>query len=131
MVFAPSAVNDFNPATAWRCAAPAAGQAGGTLTFTLAGDTHLTSVGLIGGYVKVDTLTGIDRYTQNYRVRQVRWTFSDGTTVTQDLQDVRTMQMIPVDVAASSVTMQILSTYAPTQNAREFVPVAEVQLLGD
>ncbi len=74
---------------------------GQRLTFTFDATTHLTSVGLIGGYVKVDPLTGVDRFPQNHRVRQVRWTFSDGSTVTQDLADSRDLQSIPVDVTTT------------------------------
>ena len=128
IVFSPSNVLDRNPASAWRCAAPATGE---TLTVTLSGDTHLTSVGMIGGYDKIDPLTGIDRWPQNHRARQVRWTFSDGTTVTQDLADSRGMQSITVDVTTSSVTIEILSTYpASGEDPKQMVVVAEVQLIG-
>jgi hypothetical protein len=128
IVFAPGNVLDNNPATAWRCAASDANK---SLTFTFDGPTHLTSVGLIGGYVKVDPLTGVDRFPQNHRVRQVRWTFDDGTTVTQDLADSRDMQSIDVDVTTSRATLQILSTYPPGgEGPRDMVPVAEVQFVG-
>lgn len=128
IVFAPSNVIDRNPATAWRCPLPAAAE---TLTLTLDGETRLTSVGMIGGYVKVDPLTEVDRFVQNHRVRQVRWTFSDGTSVTQDLADSRDMQSIPVDVLTTTVTIEILSTYPSSgPDARDNVAVAEVQLLG-
>jgi LysM repeat protein len=126
--FVPGNVLDNNPATAWRCDAPAIGE---TLTFTFDGETHLTSVGLIGGYVKVDSLTGVDRFPQNYRVRQVRWTFSDGTSLTQDLADSRDMQTTPVDVTTTTATLEILATYPPgdVELPREFVPIAEVQFI--
>jgi LysM repeat protein len=128
IVFAPGNVLDHNPATAWRCEASAADK---SLTFTFDGPTHLTSVGLIGGYVKVDPLTGVDRFIQNHRVRQVRWTFDDGTVVTQDLADSRDMQSIDVDVTASGVTLTITATYPPGgELPREMVPVAEVQFVG-
>jgi LysM repeat protein len=128
IVFAPGNVLDRNPATAWRCEGADADK---SLTFTFDGPTRLTSVGLIGGYVKVDPLTGVDRFPQNHRVRQVRWTFDDGTTVTQDLADSRDMQSIDVDVTTSSATMQILSTYPPGgELPRDMVPVAEVQFIG-
>jgi LysM repeat protein len=126
IVFSPGNVLDHNPATAWRCPAPATGQ---TLSFSFDGPTHLTSVGLIGGYVKVDPLTGVDRFPQNHRVRQVRWTFSDGTTVTQDLSDSRSMQSINVDVTTTNATLEILATYPPgdVEDAKQMVPIAEVQ----
>jgi LysM repeat protein len=125
IVFSPGNVLDRNPATAWRCEASVADQ---SLSFTFDQPTHLTSVGLIGGYVKVDPLTGVDRFTQNHRVRQVVWTFDDGTSVTQNLADSRDLQSIDVDVTASSVRLQIVDTYPPGGEApREMVPVAEVQ----
>src|SRR5262245_20248956 len=127
VAFGPDNVFDHNPATAWRCEASAPNK---SLTFTLNGPTHLTSLGLIGGYVKVDPLTGVDRFIQNHRVRQVRWTFDDGTTVTQNLADSRDMQSIDVDVTTSSVTLTITDTYPPGgELPRDMVPVAEVQLV--
>ena len=127
-MFSPGNVLDRNPATAWRCEASASTQ---SLTFTFDQATHLTSVGLIGGYVKVDPLTGVDRFVQNHRVRQVTWTFDNTTTVTQDLADSRSMQTIPVDVTATTVTMEITATYPPGGEApRDMVPVAEVQFIG-
>jgi LysM repeat protein len=127
IVFAPGNVFDTNPATAWRCDA---GEPQ-SLSFAFDGPTHLTSVGLIGGYVKVDPLTGVDRFPQNHRVRQVRWTFSDGSTVTQDLADSRSMQSINVDVTTTSATLEILATYPPGgPDPRNAVPVAEVQFVG-
>lgn len=128
IVFSPSNVLDHNPATAWRCPVPVSGQ---SLTLTLTGETQLTSVGMIGGYVKVDPLTGIDRFEQNHRVRRVVWTFSDGTSVTQDLADSREMQTLSVDVVTTTVTIEILSTYPPSgEDPKDNVVVAEVQLVG-
>jgi LysM repeat protein len=128
IVFAPGNVLDNDPATAWRCETSEADK---SLTFTFAEPTRLTSVGLIGGYVKVDPLTGVDRFPQNHRVRQVRWTFSDGSTVTQDLADSREMQTMPVDVTTTGVKMEILATYPPgdVELPRDMVPVAEVQFV--
>ncbi len=128
IVFSPSNVLDHNPGTAWRCPAPATGE---TLTVTLSGPTLLTSVGMIGGYAKVDPLTGIDRFNQNQRASQVIWRFSDGTSVTQDLADSRDMQTISVNVTTEWVTVEILSTYpASGPDPKNNVVVAEVQLLG-
>jgi LysM repeat protein len=128
IVFSPGNVLDRNPATAWRCEASDSPK---SLAFTFDQPTHLTSVGLIGGYVKVDPLTGVDRFPQNHRVRQVRWTFDNTTTVTQDLADSRSMQTLPVDITATTVTMEIIATYPPGGEApREMVPVAEVQFIG-
>jgi len=128
IVFAPSNVLDRNPGTAWRCPSQPAGQ---TLTVTLSGATHLTSVGMIGGYAKIDPTTQFDRFTQNHRARQVIWRFSDGTSVTQDLADSRDMQSIPVDVTTEWVSVEIVSTYPPSgPDPKNNIVVAEVQLIG-
>ena len=61
-------------------------------------------------------------------MRQVRWTFDDGTAVTQDLSDSRNLQTLPVDITSTSVKMEILATYPPSgEGPRDMVPVAEVQ----
>lgn len=126
ITFSPGNVLDGNLSTAWRCAA-ATGQ---TITFNLGTSTRLTSVGLVGGYVKVDPTTGVDRFEQNRRVRQVSWVFDGGVTVTQDLADSRDLQSIAVDVNTSTVTLQILDTYpAGGEAPRDFIPVADVQLV--
>jgi Putative peptidoglycan binding domain len=126
IVFSPGNVLDDDPATVWRCEASVDDM---TLRLTFDAPTRLTSVGLIGGYVKVDPLTGVDRFTQNHRVRQVRWTFSDGTSVVQDLDDSRNVQSIGVNVTTTIVTMEILATYPPGGDSpRDMVPVAEVML---
>lgn len=118
---------DRDLGTAWRCEA-------GTpqnITFEFGGERHITSVGLVNGYAKVDGLTTVDRYLQNHRISQVRWTFSDGTVVTQDLEDNnRGMQSIDVDVTATSVELEVLATYPPDSDyPRDMVPISEAQLI--
>lgn len=128
IVFAPSNVQDHNPGTGWRCETPANGQ---TLTLTLAAPTRLTEVGIIGGYVKVDPLTLVDRFPQNHRVRGVRVTFSDGSSVEQELDDSRSMQPIAVDVTTTSVEIAILSTYPSSgPDPKQTFVVGEVSLIG-
>jgi len=124
IVFHPQNVLDGDPSTVWRCAAPATGE---TLTVTLDSATTLTSVGMIGGYSKIDPLTGVDRWPQNHRVRRVQWTFSDGTTVEQELADSPEMQSIEVDVTTTSVTIEIQATYAATgTDPKQTVAIAEL-----
>jgi len=127
--FAPGNLFDRNPATAWRCDNQTTGS---TVTFSFDGPTHLTSVGLINGYVKVDALTGRDRYLQNHRIRQVNWVFTTDAgdvTVTQDFADGnRGMQLQNVDVTATAVRLEITATYPPTgEDTRNSAPIAEVQ----
>lgn len=130
--FAAGNVFDHNATTAWRC--PSGGPL--ELTFTFAGPVHLTSVGLINGYAKLDPVLGTDRYPQNHRVQSVTWTFSDGTntsTVTQDFADGnREMQTMSVDATVTTVTLTVDSTYPPPAghpDPRAELAIAEVQLV--
>jgi hypothetical protein len=120
-----SNVQDGDPSTAWRTQGDGTGQ---SLQFTLPASTHLTQVGLIPGYDKIDNCTAADRFAQMRRVTGVRWTFADGSTVDQKLTGDRTMQLMPINVVTTTVTMEILGTTPPGE--LDFTPVSEVQLIG-
>jgi hypothetical protein len=119
-------VTDGDPQTAWRAAGNGRGV---TLTLTLPSPVHLTRVGLIPGYAKVDPSNGVDRFPENRRVREVRWRFDGGTTVDQRFGDTPTMQDTAVDTTTSSVTIEILSTRPGTPD-HDYVPISEVSLVG-
>ena len=82
--YSPELLTDGDPGTAWRCAGPGRGE---RVEFTLARGARVAQLGLLNGYAKVDPVTGDNRYGEYRRVRQVRWTFDDGSTVIQDLRD--------------------------------------------
>ncbi len=109
VTYPPANVYDQDPTTAWRCDGSAAGE---TLTITLAGKTPIGQVGVIPGYAKTDPSSGADRYAQNNRVTELRWTFSDGYSVVQRLDgsaDNRRLQKMRIPVhRAVSVTLKIL-----------------------
>jgi hypothetical protein len=119
-------VVDGDPQTAWRVPGDGRGE---TITLTLPGSAHLTQVGLIPGYAKVDSSNGIDRFSQNRRVREVRWRFDDGTTVEQRFSDSPTLQRAAVDATTSSVTIEILSS-RPGDPDHNYLPISEVSLVG-
>jgi len=125
--FSPANLFDRDTGTAWRCAPAAELQ----LTLRFDAPTHLTSVGLINGYAKVDPETEIDRYIQNHRVRTATWTFADGSSVTQEFEDNnRSMQSMPVDVTTDAVTLTITAHYPNGgPGPRDFVAVAELELI--
>jgi hypothetical protein len=120
-------ITDGDPQTAWRAAGDGRGV---TLTLTLPSPVHLTRVGLIPGYAKVDPSNGVDRFPENRRVREVRWRFDDGTTFDQRFGDSPTMQDTAVDTTTSSVTIEILSTRPGTPD-HDYVPISEVSLVGN
>ena len=121
----PVNVQDGNPATAWRSLGDGTGQ---TLQLTFPAPIHLTQVGLIPGYDKIDNCTAADRFAQMRKVTSVRWTFANGATVDQSFTPERTMQNAPVDVVTTNVTVEILGTTAPGD--LDYTPVSEIALVG-
>jgi hypothetical protein len=119
-------LTDGDRETAWRAKGDGRGV---TVTLTLPSPAHLTGVGLIPGYAKVDPTSGVNRFPENRRVREVRWHFDDGTTVDQRFDDNPTMQAATVDTTTSSVTIELLSTRPGTPD-HDYVPISEVSLVG-
>jgi len=118
-------VLDGNNATAWRTQGDGTGQ---SLQFTLAGPTHLTEIGLIPGYDKIDDCSGADRFAQMRKITSVTWTFADGTSVNQEFTPDRGMQTIPVNVVTTAVTLEITDTTGPS--GLDYTPISEVALIG-
>jgi hypothetical protein len=99
VTFGAGNVLDGDPHTCWRMAGDGSGRA---LTFRFDAPVVVTAVGLVNGYAKVDGRD--DWYAANRRVLAVEWLFDDGTTVTQDLDEVRDLQTIAVDPVAGAAT---------------------------
>jgi hypothetical protein len=121
-------VIDGRADTAWRCEGDAFGQ---SLRFTLIEPAHVSSVGILPGYDKVDATTGADRWTENRRVTLVAWQCLApiGEPVQQRLQDVRAVQSMDVDFpTCSEVSMTVLAASPP--GTRDFTAIGEVVLVG-
>jgi Protein of unknown function (DUF2510) len=123
---------DGDTSTAWRCQVPVDGE---TITLTFADRARLRSVGMIGGYTKVDPATGVDRFEENYRVKEARWTFDDGTSIVQRLEDSSEMQTMSVEARTTTVTVEILDVYPPSfpeghSRYRPYVAISEVGFTG-
>jgi hypothetical protein len=120
---------DGDPATTWR----ATGDARGTsLRLRFPVPRVVTVVGLVNGYAKRDPASGDDRYLEERRVTAVTWTFDDGTTYAQVLDDgVRAVQRLAVDpVRTSGVTVRIDVTTAPGDADRDYTAISEVEVMG-
>jgi hypothetical protein len=124
--YSPSNVFDGDITTAWRCNGDGAGQ---RLVLSLPAQTRLGSLGLVPGYAKTDPTSGADRYAENDRITAVRWSFGNGTSVTQHFNGSardRRMQSIRIPpVNTSKVVVHILSS---TPGPRHTIAVSEVQL---
>jgi hypothetical protein len=121
-----SNVVDGNEQTAWRAVGDGHGV---TVTLTLPSAAHLTEVGLIPGYAKLDPANGVDRFHQERRITEVRWRFDDGSTVEQRFDDQPALQHTAVDVTTTSVTVEIVAT-RPGNPDYDYTPVSEVSLVG-
>ncbi len=125
----PDYLIDGDPATAWRCAGSAEGE---QIRLSYPYQVRVEAVGMIPGYAKRDPADGEDRYPQNRRMALARWTFDDGTSVTQRLDidpSNRTFQAMAVPgVTTRSVVLTILRTSAP--GSRDFAAISELGVYG-
>jgi serine/threonine protein kinase len=117
---------DGDPTTTWRTNGDGTGQ---TLTLEFGEPIHVTKVGLIPGYAKIDPVDNTNRFLEERRVLGVEYLFDDGTVIPQSFREVPRLQFTNVDdVVTESVTIRITSTSAP--GARDFTPVSEVEVQG-
>jgi hypothetical protein len=118
---------DGDPETAWRVAGDASGS---SITITFDKPVTLTSVGLINGYSK--RYPGYNGYWLNRKILQVRWTFEDGTTITQDLRRRTTLQTTNVEAGPTrSIRLDIVSTIPSNKpNSRDYTAISEIGLEG-
>ncbi|HEX9259983.1 MAG TPA: hypothetical protein VF855_10640 [Acidimicrobiales bacterium] len=116
---------DENPATGWRTRGDGTGE---TLTLTLPGPTRLTEVGLLPGYAKFDPCSNVDRFPQLRRVTKVRWTFDGGVSVDQQFADKAEIQVVPVDVATTTVIIEVMGTTGKA--TIDYTPISEIKLTG-
>ena len=130
--YAASQLVDGTPETCWRVGGDGSGT---TITFTLRRPTTLTRVGLVNGYAKrvPNGATLVDWYPLNRRVTSVQWVFDDGSTATQQLREVRRMQVIGVEpVTTRTVQLRILGVTLPGTGplGRDYTAISEVLLTG-
>lgn len=124
VTFEPEHLIDGDTTTAWRVAGDGVGS---TINIAFSGAVHLTEIGLIPGYAKVDPTDGTDRWSQNGRVARARFTFTDGQTIDVDYSDTPQWATIGVNVTTASVRMTVLATRPGT---RGYTAVSEIAFAG-
>lgn len=132
--YGPERMVDGRTDTAWRCDGDGAGE---TIRITFGGPARVVGVGIIPGYAKTDPADGTDRYAQNRRVAQVRYTFDDGTSVDQSLATDagdRSIQTVAVPgVTSSGMTVSIVrstpGTAVGANRASDRVAISELTVL--
>lgn len=123
--YEPSQLLDGDPNTAWRAVGDGRNV---KITLTLSEARRITEVGLIPGYDKTDQCTGIDRFVQMRRVKKVRWSFDDGTTVEQTFTDERSSQSIPVQAVSTHIKIEIVAT--STARELDYTAISDVRIAG-
>jgi hypothetical protein len=118
---------DAKPNTAWRCNGNGIGQ---VIIFTLPDKTTINKVGLVNGYAKVDPASGAKRYGEYRRITEVTWSFANGSTFEQSLQDgVTKLQKLgipPQPGDTVTLTINASSTPGSTARGRNAVLISEV-----
>jgi hypothetical protein len=125
--YVPEQMSDGRMDTAWRCNGDGIGQ---VVTFEFPAGATIVEVGLVNGYAKVDPASGAKRYGEYRRITKVTWTFADGTTIQQSLNDgVTTMQKLRIpSQQGDHVTLTIEASTGPgsTARGRDAVVISEV-----
>lgn len=116
---------DGDPSTAWRAVGSGKGI---KITLTLKAAKRITEVGLIPGYDKTDQCTGIDRFVQMRRIKKVRWSFDDNTSIEQTFTDERSSQAIAVTAVSTHIFLEILETSA--QRELDYTAISDVRVAG-
>lgn len=111
--------------TAWRMPGDGSGQ---ELEIVLDEQHTVTRVGLINGYAKRDAERGDDWYQINRRVMEVTWIFSDGTEVTQPLEEVRRMQSLKLDEPVTTDSIRLRLDTVSDPGGRDFTALSEISI---
>jgi hypothetical protein len=118
-------VIDGKADTAWRVEGDGVGH---SLTFRFDRKVHLSAIGLVPGYAKVDPVSGVERFWQNRRVSTATYTFDSGATVAVKFSDTADLQWLDVDADTTSVVIQITGSTEATE--RDYTAISEVQFAG-
>ena len=125
--YVPEQMFDGKMNTAWRCNGDGIGQ---VVTFEFPTGTTVAEVGLVNGYAKVDPASGVQRYGEYRRITKATWTFPNGTSFQQSLEDgVKTVQKLSIPTQpGEQVTLTIAASTGPGSNARgrDAVLISEV-----
>jgi hypothetical protein len=127
VTYVPEQMFDGRMDTAWRCNGDGVGQ---VVTFDFPAGATINEVGLVNGYAKVDPATGAERYGEYRRISKVTWTFANGASFQQSLNDgVTTMQKLKISPQQGDrVTLTIEASTGPgsTARGRDAVVISEV-----
>ena len=125
--YVPEQMLDGQMNTAWRCNGNGIGEA---ITFQFPAGTAIVEVGLVNGYAKVDPASGAKRYGEYRRITRATWSFANGTSFQQPLEDrVHTVQKLSIPAQpGDQIMLTIEGSTGPGSNARgrDAVVISEV-----
>ena len=118
--------------TCWRMAGDGTG---GEIVVTLPAETRLGSVGIVNGYAKAaQDAKGreLDWYHGNRRVLSVEWSFDDGTSIVQSLDDSTELQSLAVDVTTQVIRIRLAEVSPPGTGraARDYTAISDLSVVG-
>ena len=118
---------DGDQGSTWRTSGDGAGL---SIEIDLGGVRRVSNVGLIPGYAKRDACDGTDRFLQNRRIEEVRWTIGGQSFVQQFNSNLARMQEIDLrDLPeGSTVRLEILRT--TEAGGRDFTAISEISIRG-
>lgn len=117
ITYDPELTLDDDRATAWAEGAPGPG-IGEYLLYSFRSPFHVTRIGIIPGYDKVENDQYGDRWYKNYRLKTATLIFSDNTDTTVELRDSRVKQFFRINRNTSFVKMVIKDVH-PTERWEE------------
>ena len=115
--------------TAWRVPGDGENQ---FLLYQFAAPVVLREIRLVPGYAKIDQKNGTNRFTQNRRVRSVRFEFSQGEPVEATFSEEPTLQPVALDDRTTTFVRIVLveTTSEGAVDGRDFTPISEVEIYG-
>lgn len=110
--YAATNATDDAPETAWCTADDGSGE---EITLTFANDALVAAVGVIPGYAKIDSRSGVDRFIGNRRVSTLTVEMDGAKAESFAFEDRRELQWAQIDAssASRSVTIHIDETHGP------------------
>jgi hypothetical protein len=127
VVYVPEQMLDGTMNTAWRCNGNGVGQ---VVTFGFPAGTTIAQIGLVNGYAKVDPASGMQRYSEYRRITQVTWTFANGTSFQQSLNDgAETVQKLSIPPQSGErviLTIEASTEPGSTARGRDAILISEV-----
>jgi hypothetical protein len=125
VTYAPSSVVDGNVETAWRT------QGNGhevTLTLLFDGPVDIVRIGLIPGYAKTDPVTGVNRFTEDRIISEVRYLVPGLPSTTKQFRPTPVPQFVSVSATARRITVEILHT--TKSGGKNYTAISEIYVYG-